>query len=262
MTEVSPILSIQDLSVQVGRTKILDHVSLDVTRGNIVGVVGGSGSGKTTLGLSVLNLLPTALRIAGGRIIFSAGEDPQNIFAASPERLRRLRGGAISMVFQEPLSAFDPLFTIGAQIDETLAAHTELTRLDRRERIMQTLIRVEIDDPQRIAESYPHQLSGGLRQRAMIAQAIACGPSLIIADEPTSSLDVTIQARIMRLLRKLNEEEHMTIVVISHDLGLVGHLADEIAVMSEGRIIESGNAAQILSHPKQAYTKKLLEAFQ
>ncbi len=252
------LLSIKHLSVSVGKSKILDGVSLDIACGKIIGIVGGSGSGKTTLGLSILRLLPPAMRITSGTVTF----DRQNVTAADAERLRQLRGSQIGMVFQEPLSALDPLFTIGFQLDETLRAHTMLSADVRRTRTMDTLHNVEIDDPERIYKSYPHQLSGGLRQRVMIAQAICCNPKLIIADEPTSSLDVTIQARILKLLKKLNQEHGMTIVLIAHDLGLVGHLSDEVAVMTEGKIVEYGAARQILQMPQHAYTKSLIEAYQ
>jgi len=251
------LLSIKNLTVTVKESKILNGVSLDIAQGMIIGIVGGSGSGKTTLGLSILKLLPQAMRQETGQITF-AGRD---IGACTAEQMRQLRGRDIGMVFQEPLTALDALFTIGSQMDETLAAHTDLEPQVRRQRIIETLHSVEIEDPQRIYGSYPHQLSGGLRQRAMIAQAIVCGPKLVIADEATSSLDVTIQAKIMQLLRKLNKERGMGILLISHDLGMVSHLADEIAVMQEGRIVEYGAAAEIINRPKHGYTKSLIEAY-
>lgn len=236
---------------------ILDDVSLDIQKGKIIGIVGGSGSGKTTLGLSILKLLPQAMHWQGGSISFK-GEDIE-IF--SEEHMRAVRGKGIGMVFQEPLSAFDPLFTIGAQLDETLAAHTNLNTQQRYERTIETLRSVEIVDPERIYKSYTHELSGGLRQRAMIAQAIVCKPDLIIADEPTSSLDVTIQAKIIKLLQKLNQEQGMTIVLISHDIGMVSHLAHDVVVMTEGKIVEEGNAKTIVRDPKHPYTQQLIEAF-
>jgi ABC-type dipeptide/oligopeptide/nickel transport system ATPase component len=251
------LLSINNLSVQVGQTPILRGVSLDIVQGAIVGVVGGSGSGKTTLGMSILGLLPDAMQKKGGSIHF----DGQNITDFSLEQMRQLRGNEIGMIFQEPLSAFDPLFTIGQQLDETLIAHKDMSPASRREHIISTLKSVELDDSERIYKSYPHELSGGLRQRAMIAQAIICNPKLVIADEPTSSLDVTIQAKVMKLLRKLNKERGMAILLISHDLGLVGHLADEIAVMTEGKIVEQGKTAAILQKPAHHYTKSLIEAY-
>ena len=250
------LLSIKNLTVTVGPAKILDDVNLNVNPGEITGIVGGSGSGKTTLGLSILKLLPSAMRMAGGQIFFSG----QDLATYSNSQMRPVRGKDIGMVFQEPLSAFDPLFTIGFQTDETLAAHTNLDPNARRQRCLEVFRSVELDDPERIYKSYPHELSGGLRQRAMIAQAMICGPKLIIADEPTSSLDVTIQARIMKLLRRLNQEQGMTIILISHDLAMVSHLASHVAVMHKGKVIEEGKARDILSRPKQAYTQSLIDA--
>ncbi len=251
------ILDIKNLTVNVGQDKILNNVSLSIPSGKIIGIVGGSGSGKTTLGLSVLNLLPTAMRVAAGSIIFE-GKD---LLALPSPALRCIRGFKIGMIFQEPLSAFDPLFTIGAQLDETLAAHTTLHVNQRHEKISAVLKSVEIEDPDRIADSYPHELSGGLRQRAMIAQAIIGGPRLIIADEATSSLDVTIQAKIIRLLQRLNQEQGISILFIAHDLGLVSFLAHEVAVMTQGNIVEYGQAQEILNDPKHDYTKALLKAY-
>ena len=254
---MSPLLSIKNLTVTVNATKILDDVTLEVPQGKIVGVVGGSGSGKTTLGLSILKLLPSVMQLRSGDIIF----DGQNIVTTTDAKMRSLRGKEMSMVFQEPLSAFDALFTIGYQIDETLCAHTDFSAIFRRKMIIDILRSVEIDDPERIYKSYPHQLSGGLRQRAMIAQAICCKPKLIIADEPTSNLDVTIQAKIMKLLRKLNKEYQMTVLLIAHDLGMVGHLSDEIVVMQEGKIVEYGRSFDVLHHPQHSYTQRLIEAY-
>lgn len=254
---MTDVLMVNDLTVTAGQATILDGVTLSIPKGKIVGIVGGSGSGKTTLGLSILNLLPSAMKIRRGEVLFGSSD----LLTLPQEDIRQVRGGKIGMVFQEPLSAFDPLFTIGSQLEETLAAHTRLNGEDRREKVLQVLTSVEIDDPKRIMASFPHQLSGGLRQRAMIAQAIICGPEVIIADEATSSLDVTIQAKIIRLLKKLNREQGMTIVFISHDLGLVGFMADDVAVMTQGRIVEYGPASQIMEDPKDNYTKELLKAY-
>ena len=241
------IIEIKNLTISVGPKKILDDVSLKIPKGKILGIVGGSGSGKTTLALAILNLLPNAMRIDHGRIDVVG--------------MTLVRGANIGMVFQEPLSAFDPLFTIGAQLDETLVAHTRLNKQERRNKIFSVLVSVEMDDPERMVQSYPHQLSGGLRQRAMIAQAIICGPQLIIADEPTSSLDVTIQAKILALLKKINQEQGMSILFITHDLGLISFLADEAAVLTQGKIIEQGAPKEIFNNPKHAYTKELIKAY-
>ena len=226
LDKMSALLSIKDLTVAVGSKVLVDQVSFDVPEGKIVAVAGASGSGKTTIGLSVLRLLPAALSIKQGSIIFEG----QDLLKLSAEEMRQRRGARIGMVFQEPLSAFDPLFTIGAQIDEVLAAHTSLPRLRRHKKIMDVLNEVGLPDPQRAYRAYPHQLSGGMRQRAMVAQAMACGPSLIIADEPTSSLDVTLQVKIMALFDRLRKRS-ISILLISHDLEMIKHLADETIVL-------------------------------
>ncbi len=257
LLNMNTLLAIRNLTVQVNGTAILDDVSLDIAVGKITAIVGGSGSGKTTLGLSILRLLPPALQITNGQINFIQ----QDILALPENDLRKLRGRDIGFIFQEPLSALNPLFTIGRQIDEVLGAHTDLKTKARYERVMDVLKSVEIPDPVRIYNSYPHQLSGGLRQRAMIAQAIVCHPKLIIADEPTSSLDVTVQAKIMALLRKLNKEMQITVILISHDLGMVSHLAEEIAVLRQGKVVETGLVKNIMEHPRHSYTQELLEAF-
>lgn len=254
---MSTIIDIHDLTVTVRQEKILDDVSLCVPQGKIMGLVGGSGSGKTTLGRAILNLLPQAMQVAQGRIVY----DSKDLLTLPSKHMRKIRGAKISMIFQEPLTAFDPLFTIGHQLDETLKAHTSLNRLARREKILTALKSVEIEDVKRIFESYPHELSGGLAQRAMIAQAIIGDPDLIIADEPTSNLDVTIQARIVALLKRLNQQHGLTILFITHDLGLVGYLAHDIAVMTQGRIVELNSAHTIMKNPQHMYTQELLKAY-
>ncbi len=251
------LLSIRNLSVNTAQAKILDNVSMEIGQGRITAIVGGSGSGKTTLGMAILRLLPQAMSLSGGQIFLNE----KDIALLSVQAMREVRGGAIGMVFQEPLSAFDPLFTLGQQLDETLAAHTALNKNERHDRILETLTLVEIDDAPRIYKSYPHQLSGGLCQRVMIAQAIICKPSLVIADEPTSSLDVIIQAKVMKLLKKLNKKYGMSILLITHDLGMAAHLADDIVVMNQGKIVESGIPGSIMQEPKHIYTKALIEAY-
>ena len=254
------ILEIKNLSVAVleqGKEKFLvDGVNLEIPQETIVALVGGSGSGKTTTGLSILRLLPTGLNIKNGTIIFN-GKD---LLSLKEEEMRRVRGKSIGMIFQEPLSALNPLMAIHHQIEEVLAEHTALDKGQRVKRVLELLNLVEVPEPRRIAGQYPHQLSGGLRQRAMIAQAIAAQPKLIIADEPTSNLDVTIQAKVMDLFRKLKKEFKLSILLISHDLGMVGHLADQVAVMDRGRIIEWGTTSEILKHPQHEYTNQLIEA--
>ncbi|MGE0268344.1 MAG: ABC transporter ATP-binding protein [Candidatus Omnitrophota bacterium] len=251
------LLSVKNLTVCLDRTgqhKIVDDVVFDIGESEIVGLVGGSGSGKTTTGYSILGLLDPALRITSGEIFFQG----KNLMKCSEDEMRAIRGGRISMIFQEPLNAFNPVFSIGYQIDEMLQFHTDLNWDQRQKRIMELLDMVGLPDPNRIIKNYPHQLSGGMRQRAMIAQAIAADPKLIIADEPTSSLDVTLQARIIDLFKKICDELKLSILLITHDLGMVGHLCDRVAVMTEGKIVEFDESAKIIAEPKHEYTKKLL----
>lgn len=255
-----PLLRLNNITVTAGGTagtKILvDRIHLEIPALSITALVGGSGSGKTTTGLAVLRLLPLGLRIQDGGIFFN-GED---LLRASPERMRQVRGGGISMVFQEPLNAFNPVFTIGSQVDEVLQFHTNLNRPQRQRRVLELLDLAGLPEPKHTAANYPHQLSGGMRQRAMIAQAIAANPKLIIADEPTSNLDVTLQARIIELFKKLKDELKLSILLITHDLGMVAHMADNVAVMTGGRIVEKGATAGVLNNPKHEYTRELMEA--
>ena len=225
---MNTLLSIKNLSVAVGAKEIVHNVSLDVPRGKIVAIAGASGSGKTTIGLSILRLLPCALSIKQGSIVFEG----QDLLGFSCERMRQCRGARMGMVFQEPLSAFDPLFTVGAQCDEVLCAHTKLSKQERYKKVLDVLTEAGLSDPKQAYKSFPHQLSGGMRQRAMVAQAMVCGPSLIIADEPTSSLDITLQVKIMELFSRLRKK-NISILLISHDLEMIAHLADETIVLTQ-----------------------------
>ena len=259
---MSQLLKVNDLTVTVGESseakRILDQVSFEVSPLNITALVGGSGSGKTTTGLSILNLLSSGLRLQQGEILFNG----ENLVTAGGERIRKIRGGDISMVFQEPLNAFNPVFSLGYQIEEVLQAHTDLNPSQRRERVFDLFNVVGLENPKRVAQNYPHQLSGGMRQRAMIAQAIAGDPRLIIADEPTSNLDVTLQAHIIELFKKLKADIGFSILLITHDLGMVEHLADDVVVMTNGRVVECGATGDVLNNPQHEYTSSLMEALQ
>ena len=225
---MNPLLSLKNLTVAVGTKEIVHNVSFDVPQGKIVAVAGASGSGKTTIGLSILRLLPSALSITQGSIVFEG----QDLLGFSCERMRQCRGARMGMVFQEPLSAFDPLFTVGAQCDEVLCAHTKLSKQERYKKVLDTFAEVGLSDPKQAYKSFPHQLSGGMRQRAMVAQAMVCGPSLIIADEPTSSLDIILQVKIMGLFSRLRKK-NISILLISHDLEMISHLADETILLRQ-----------------------------
>lgn len=254
----SNLLVVENLTVTAAGKNIVSAASMEVPALSVTALVGGSGSGKTTMGLAILRLLPLGLVVSQGRILF-IGKD---VLKLPEERMRLLRGKDISMVFQEPLYAFNPVFSIGGQIEEVLRVHSALNARQRRERILELLNLVGLPDPKRTAGNYSHQLSGGMRQRAMIAQAIAAGPKLIIADEPTSNLDVTLQANIMGLFRKLKDELKLSILLITHDLGMVAHMADHVVVMTEGKIVERGITREVLEKPQHPYTRTLMEALE
>lgn len=253
------LLSVKNLSVVVPEKwedkDIIRDVSFDVESLDILAIVGGSGSGKTTTGLSIMRLLSSGLNVQSGEILF----EERDILKFSHKQMCAIRGSGIGMIFQEPLHAFNPVFTINFQIQEVLDQHTDLSSEQKAKRILEILDLVGLKDPKRVALSYPHQLSGGMRQRAMIAQAIAANPKLIIADEPTSNLDVTLQARIMELFKKLRKELSLSIILISHDLAMVSHLADKVVVMNQGRVVEKGSKADVIEHTKHEYTKKLMK---
>ncbi|KWK80184.1 ABC transporter ATP-binding protein [Burkholderia ubonensis] len=253
-----PLLSLERLHVRFGDTVAVDDVTLAIGRGERVALVGESGSGKSVTALAILRLLRDAE--VGGTIRF-AGQD---LVAKSEREMRGLRGSDIAMIFQEPMTALNPLYTIGAQIGETIQLHDGVTASDARKRTIALLARTGIAEPERRVDSYPHQLSGGQRQRAMIAMALACRPRLLLADEPTTALDVTIRAQIVELLLELQREEAekrgMAILLITHDLNLVRHFADRIAVMERGRLVESGAVERIFAAPEHPYTQRLLNS--
>ena len=256
-----PVLDIQGLSVRLpgggDRAFAIESLSLTVQPGEIVCVVGESGSGKSVTAGAVMGLLPTILKPVSGKILLE-GEDLLKVGAA---RLRGLRGSRMAMVFQEPMTALNPVLTVGDQITEMLEAHSEkLARQARRERVQALLADVHLPNPDTLAKAYPHQLSGGQRQRVMIAMALANDPALIIADEPTTALDVTTQAQILKLMRELQARRNAGILFITHDFGVVSEIADRVVVMQRGRVVEEGSAEAVLTRPQDSYTRMLIAA--
>ncbi|NUB28412.1 ATP-binding cassette domain-containing protein, partial [Azospirillum brasilense] len=231
-------------------------MSLAVRAGGTLAVVGESGSGKSMTFLSALGLVAAPGRVRRGEVRI----DGADILHQPPERLRRLRGAVISMIFQDPLTALNPVFTIGEQIVEVLRAHQRIGRAAARARAIELLARVQIPDPARRVDDYPHQLSGGQRQRVLIAMAIALSPKILIADEPTTALDVTVQAQILDLLADLQAETGMALVLITHDLGLVAKYADDVAVMYAGRLVETGSMEEVFTKPRHPYTRALFRS--
>lgn len=254
-----PVLQIKDLHTHFftdrGEIPAVDGVSLHIHEGEILGVVGESGCGKSVTSLSVLGLIPKPPgRIVQGAISFK-GED---MVSMKPKALRRLRGNAISMIFQEPMTSLHPLYRIGQQITESIREHKKMSRKAAREHATQMLKKVGIARAEQIMDEYPHQLSGGMRQRVMIAMAIACHPELLIADEPTTALDVTIQAQILDLIRQLNKETGTAVMLITHDLGVVAEMCQRVIVMYAGKVVEEGVVRDIFNEPLHPYTQGLL----
>jgi peptide/nickel transport system ATP-binding protein len=255
----TPLLSIASLRTTFrtanGEIAAVDGVDVSVQRGRTLGIVGESGCGKSVLSLSVMRLVPPPGRIAAGNITF----DGHNLLDLPPAEMRALRGNRIAMIFQEPMTSLNPVFTAGAQIMEAMRAHDRAaSNAALRARAIEALARVRIPAPERRFGEYPHQMSGGMRQRVMIAMALACAPDLLIADEPTTALDVTVQAQILDLLRELQQQTGMAIILITHDLGVVAEMADEVAVMYAGRVIERAPGAAIFDDPQHPYTLGLL----
>jgi len=251
------ILDVDSLSVRFGDTTVVDGVSFYLDAGEIVALVGESGSGKSVSALSVLQLLPYPQASHPNGSILLDGED---ILGASRADLQAIRGGEVGMIFQEPMTSLNPLHTVGKQIGETLRVHKGLTKGEARGKALGLLERVQLPDPQGKLDAYPHQLSGGQRQRVMIAMALANSPKLLIADEPTTALDVTIQASILDLLKELNRDMGMAILMISHDLGIVRRMANRVYVMNQGKVVETGPTEQLFTAPQHAYTNHLLNS--
>jgi oligopeptide/dipeptide ABC transporter ATP-binding protein len=256
---LSTLLSVRNLATSFptedGVLRAVDGISFDVPKGSTVALVGESGSGKTVTSLSIMRLVPSPGEVTAGEVLFGG----ENLLALPERTMRSLRGRKISMVFQEPMTSLNPVYTVGSQIAEVIRVHQKASRAEARRKTVEMLKLVGIASPETRIDSYPHQLSGGMRQRVMIAMALACEPELLIADEPTTALDVTIQAQILDLLRKLQSKLQMSIVLITHDLGVVAEVAQHMVVMYAGRIVEQGPVRELFGAPKHPYTEGLLK---
>ncbi len=257
---MSHLLEVKNLQThfqtRAGLVRAVDGVSFHVDRGELLGLVGESGCGKSITALSVMRLVGKPGKIVGGEIRF----DGEDLLAATEERLREIRGDDIAMIFQDPMTSLNPMYKVGEQIAEALRLHRKLSRKEARVGAIAAMKEVAIPDPARRANDYPHQLSGGMRQRVMIAMALACDPKLLIADEPTTALDVTIQAQILELLNELRETRELGVLLITHDLGVVAEVADRVAVMYTGRIVEESPVEELFARPKHPYTEGLLRS--
>ena len=254
------LLEVKDLKVSfftdLGETQAVKGAGFAIGEGDFFGIVGESGSGKSVTTKSILRLGPSNCKIMGGEILFR-GED---ILKKNEAELREIRGGEIAMIFQDSLSALNPVYTVGNKMVELIRRHTNMNKKEAKARVLELLTAVGITDPEKAMNSYPHELSGGMRQRIMIAMALACNPRLIIADEPTTALDVTIQAQILDLLRGLKDKINSSIMLITHDLGVVAEMADYVVVMYAGRVVEKGTAREIFKDPRHPYTIGLMKS--
>jgi oligopeptide/dipeptide ABC transporter ATP-binding protein len=257
---VSALLEVKDLRVSFftsrGEVRALDNVSFSVSPGRLTGLVGESGSGKTVSVLSIMRLLPENARIVGGSITLEG----LDLLRLSEGEMRSIRGARIAMIFQEPMTSLNPVFTVGSQIAEAIRLHQRTTRRETRARTVEALRMVGIADPDRRVNDYPHQLSGGMRQRVMIAMGLACNPQVLIADEPTTALDVTIQAQILDLIRDLQSRLGLAVILVTHDLGVVAQYADDVTILYAARVMERTSAAELFRNPLCPYTKALFAA--
>ena len=254
------LLEVNDLRThfptRAGLVRAVDGVGFHVDRGELLGLVGESGCGKSMTALSVMRLIAPPGRIVSGEILF----DGKDLLRISDAEMRQMRGDDIAMIFQDPMTSLNPVYTVGEQIAEALRLHRKLSRKDARQATIDAMREVAIPDPARRIDDYPHQLSGGMRQRVMIAMALACNPKLLIADEPTTALDVTIQAQILELLNELRKQRDLAVLLITHDLGVVAEVADRVAVMYTGRIVEESPVEELFARPKHPYTEGLLRS--
>jgi oligopeptide transport system ATP-binding protein len=254
------LLQVKDLSTSfftdAGEVRAVNGISFNLDKGKVLGIVGESGSGKSVTAYSILQILTDPGKITGGQVLYN-GED---IVKYSEKKMRALRGDKISIIFQDPMTSLNPTFTIGNQLEEAIRLHTDRSRSEARDRAVEMLRLVGVNEPEKRVRQYPHELSGGMRQRVMIAMALACEPDILIADEPTTALDVTIQAQILELMQELQKELGMAIILITHDLGVIADMCDEIIVMFGGRVCERGTADEIFYNPCHEYTKGLLHS--
>ncbi|MFF2447999.1 ABC transporter ATP-binding protein [Neobacillus sp. NPDC058068] len=253
------LLQVKNVALSLKRegkyTKILDDISFQVEKGETVGIVGESGCGKSLTALSIMRLLPDKAKLEGSILL-----DDENVTEFSKRRLEKVRGNQMSMIFQDPLTSLNPLHTVGRQIEEALILHTDSNKTERKRRVIQLLKEVGLPRAEDLVNEYPHQLSGGMRQRIMIAIAMACHPKLLICDEPTTALDVTVQAQILDLMNHLKQINDMGIIMITHDLGVVAEVCDKVIVMYAGKVVEHANVKELFLNPKHPYTKGLLES--
>ncbi len=260
MSSVEPILQINDLRtsffIDRGEVKAVDGVTLDVPKGKTLGVVGESGCGKSVMALSILQLLEEPGKVVGGEIFFNN----ENLLQKSEKEMRDIRGNNISMIFQEPMTSLNPVYTIGEQISESYRVHQNMNKKEAYQKSLEMLRLVGIPSPEKRLHQYPYELSGGMRQRVMIAMALACRPDLLIADEPTTALDVTIQAQILELIKDLQAKLHMSVIIITHDLGIVAETCDRVAVMYCGNIVEQADAEELFERPRHPYTAGLFNS--
>ena len=251
---MEPLLAVHNLRTTFGGVAVVDDVSFEIRKGETLGLVGESGSGKSVTAFSILRLVQEPGQVAAGRIIFQG----RDLLALSEEEMRQVRGAGIGFVFQEPMSALNPVMRVGAHIAEALSVHGIASGKEARHRAIELLRAVRIVDPEKRVDDYPHQLSGGMRQRVMVAVALACKPPLVIADEPTTALDVTVQAQILELLRDMKREFDLSLLLITHDFGVIAETADRVAVMYRGKIVEQAPVRDIFRNPQHPYTRGLL----